>query len=75
MHKKYSIKEGVLFRPYGEKSLLTDDKLTDSLAEYFLQKDPSLLGTVIIINEDTVDIEVNSTKKKSKNKRTNKSKK
>lgn len=50
-NKKYSIKEGVTFRPYGIKSLVTDAQLTDEVAEIFLKKNPSLLGTVIVENK------------------------
>lgn len=49
--KKYSIKEGVLFRPYGERSLITNDQLTNEMAEMFLRKDPTLLGSVIVENK------------------------
>lgn len=68
MSKKYSIKEGVVFKPYGERSLLTNDKLTDSLAEHFISKDPSLLGSVFIKSEDKTTASTSGTKKNKKNK-------
>jgi hypothetical protein len=49
--KKYSIKEGVDFRPYGPNSLITNDQLTDELAAHFIKKNPSLLGSVILENK------------------------
>jgi hypothetical protein len=61
--KKYSIKEGVSFRPYGEKSLITSEMLTDEMAQMFLKKDPSLLGTVIVENEKEKTTKAKKTKK------------
>lgn len=43
---KYKIKEGVVFKPYGERSLITNEILTDSMAEMFIAKDETLLGKV-----------------------------
>lgn len=66
MEKKYSIKEGVEFKPYGDKSLLTNDKLTDALAEHFIKKDPSLLGSVFIKSDDKKNTPASGTKTKKK---------
>ncbi len=33
---KYKLKEGVSLRPYGEGSLITNENLTDTIAEHLL---------------------------------------
>jgi hypothetical protein len=43
---KYKIKEGVVFKPYGERSSITNENLTDAIAEMFIAKDKTLLGKV-----------------------------
>ena len=45
---KYKIAEGAELRPSGPKSLIKAEDLTDELAEFYISKNPSLLGTVII---------------------------
>lgn len=37
---KYRIKEGKEFRPFGPSSLITDETLTDSIVEWYTEKDP-----------------------------------
>lgn len=67
---KYKIAEGAELRPYGPKSLIKAEDLTDSLAEFLIGKNPSLLGTVIL------EIEIPKPKsKKTKPTKTSKSKK
>jgi len=63
---KYSIIEGVTFRPYGDRSLITNESLTDELAEMFISKDKTLLGKVFQINDGhkKVTDEVKEVKKK-----------
>jgi hypothetical protein len=43
---KYKIKDNVVFKPYGKKSLITNENLTDAIAEMFIAKDETLLGKV-----------------------------
>ena len=43
---KYKIKEGVVFKPYGERSSITNENLTDAMAEMFIAKDETLLGKI-----------------------------
>lgn len=43
----YKIIEGQELRPNGPKSLIKPEDLTDELAEFFIKKNPALLGTVI----------------------------
>ena len=33
---KYKLKEGVVLNPFGEDSLINNDNLTDTIAEYLL---------------------------------------
>ncbi len=35
---KYSLKEGVILRPYGVNSSITNENLTDSIAELLIKK-------------------------------------
>lgn len=46
MANNYRIKDGVAFRPYGSGSLLTNENLSDAIAEMFISKNPKLLNTV-----------------------------
>lgn len=48
---KYKLKEGVELRPYGANSLITNDNLTDSIAEHLLSTNKA----------DTKDFEINET--------------
>lgn len=43
---KYRIKDGVVFKPYGERSSITNENLTDEIAEMFIAKDKTLLGKI-----------------------------
>jgi predicted HAD superfamily phosphohydrolase len=43
----YKIIEGRELRPNGPKSLIKPEDLTDELAEFFIKKNPALLGTII----------------------------
>lgn len=43
----YKIIEGQELRPNGPKSLIKPEDFTDELAEFFIKKNPALLGTVI----------------------------
>lgn len=36
--RKYILKEGVTLKPYGVNSLVTNDNLTDQMAELFIKK-------------------------------------
>lgn len=62
--KKYRIKEGVEFKPYGERSLITNQHLTDEMAEMFISKDKTLLGTVFELT-NPVAKKADEAKKKS----------
>lgn len=73
MKKIYKIKDGVIFRPYGANSRLTNENLTDEIAQLFIKKNPSLLGSVFekIENEiqnKNVEIETVKTEKQQKTK-------
>jgi hypothetical protein len=59
---KYRIIEGVKFSPYGERSLITNENLTDEIAELFIGRDAKLLGTVFEKNVATKE-EVKKKKK------------
>lgn len=61
--KKYRIKEGVAFKPYGERSLITNENLTDAMAEMFIARDKELLGTVF---EETNPVNKATTEAKKK---------
>lgn len=66
---KYIIAEGAELRPYGPKSLIKAEDLTDELAELFIKKNPLLLGTVILkIDEKKSKIKKTEPTKTSKTK-------
>lgn len=69
MANKYKIKEGVIFRPYGAMSSITNENLTDSMAEMFLKKNPSLLHSIFEeLNQNTeviVEVKKKGRRKKS----------
>tara|TARA_R110000796_G_scaffold97429_1_gene204403 strand:+ start:3189 stop:3395 length:207 start_codon:yes stop_codon:yes gene_type:complete len=48
---KYTLKEGVVLRPYGVNSLLTNEYLTDDVVEMLINKGRAEL-TDFIIKED-----------------------
>ena len=48
---KYTLKEGVVLRPYGVNSLLTNEYLTDDVVEMLIKKGRAEL-TDFIIKED-----------------------
>lgn len=43
----YKIIAGKELRPNGPKSLVKSEDLTDELAEFYIKKNPALLGTII----------------------------
>lgn len=75
---KYKIIEGVVFRPYGANSQLTNENLTDEIAQLFIKKNPSLLGTVFIDIQNKIENKIEETikeePKKQQKKVTKKSK-
>jgi len=66
MPSKYKIIEGVKFAPYGERSLITNENLTDEIAEMFISKDKSLLGKVFELTKAEKKIEKKVVKNKKK---------
>lgn len=62
MANNYKIKDGVIFRPYGAGSLLTNENLSDAIAEMFISKKPSLLNTVF----EKVTVEISEEKNEVK---------
>lgn len=68
---KYKIKSGVKFRPYGPTSEITNAKLTDVMAEMFINKNPKLLGLIFEKTEEQI---IEATEKPAPKKRGRKKK-
>ena len=48
--RKYKLKEGEVLRPYGVNSLVTNENLTDQMAELFIKKGRAKKEQFIIKN-------------------------
>lgn len=72
----YKIIEGKELRPSGPKSFVSPEDLTDELAEFYIKKNPALLGTVIEkIGSNKVENKKETTTKKPQPKKVSTNKK
>jgi len=46
---KYKLKEGVILQPYGVNSKITNDNLTDEIAELFIKKGKASKNDFILL--------------------------
>lgn len=59
---KYKLKEGIILRPYGVNSALTNENLTDEIAELLIKKGKSKKED-FIINEQNKKLNKNGNNK------------